>query len=154
MAGWIKIPHGTEVQALAQVMHIVLVGDPTPPPRKRDTAAPHFSADVYCGQTVARLSNCWALVQRGYTRRFLIMLHTVVVKNRPRHFGTWEGTLRHLGQDSSALRSKLSLGHFGTSADLSGQFGPTRLVPKCPGSGMSWVLSVRNSSVQRLLIGV
>jgi len=55
------------------------------------------------------------------TWRFLIMLHTVVVKNGPRHFGTWDGTIRHLGQDSSALRSELSLGHFGTSADLSEQ---------------------------------
>jgi len=52
---------------------------------------------------------------------------------------TWDGTVRHLGQDSSALRSELSLGHFGTSADLSGQFGPTKLVP------VSWVRSVRNS---------
>ena len=69
----------------------------------------------------------------------------LVVKHGPRHFGTWDGTVRHLGQDSSALRSELSLGHFGTSADLSGQFGPTRLVPKCPGSEVSWVRSVRNS---------
>ena len=35
---------------------IVLGGDPAPP--KRGTAAPHFLARVYCGQTVARLSNC------------------------------------------------------------------------------------------------
>ena len=28
-----------------------------------DPALPHFSAHVYCGQTVAHLSNCWALVQ-------------------------------------------------------------------------------------------
>ena len=28
----------------------------------RGTAAPPLSARVYCGQTVARLSNCWALV--------------------------------------------------------------------------------------------
>ena len=65
----------------------------------------------------------------------------------PRHFGTWDGTVRHLGQDSSVLRSELSLGHFGTSADLSGQFGPTKLLPKCPGSEVSWVRSVRNSSM-------
>jgi len=67
------------------------------------------------------------------------MLHTVVVKNGTRHFGTWDGTVRHLGQDSSALRSELSLGHFGTSADLSGQseFGHIKLVPKCPGSEVS-----------------
>ena len=30
-------------------------------------------------------------------------------------------------------------------ADLSGQFGPTKLVPQCPGSEVSWVQSVRNS---------
>jgi len=46
-------------------------------------------------------------------------------------------TLRHMGRDSSALRSELSLGHFGTCADLSGQFGPTKLVPKCLGSEVS-----------------
>jgi len=45
-------------------------------------------------------------------------------------------------QDSSALRSELSLGHFGTSADLSGQFGPTKLVPKCPGSEVSIIRDV------------
>jgi len=53
---------------------------------------------------------------------------------RLRHMGR---TVRHLRQDSSALRSELSLGHFGTSADLSGQFGPTKLVTKCPGSEVS-----------------
>jgi len=41
--------------------HIVLDGDPVG--TQRPTAAPpHFSARVYCGQTVAHLSNCWALV--------------------------------------------------------------------------------------------
>ena len=39
----------------------MLNGDPAPP-TDRGTAAPHFSAHVYCGQTVAHLSNCWALV--------------------------------------------------------------------------------------------
>jgi len=74
------------------------------------------------------------------------MLHTIVVKNGPRHFGTWDGTVRHLGQDSLALWSELSLGHFGTSADLSGQFGPTTLVLKCPGSEVSRDRSVCNST--------
>jgi len=76
---------------------------------------------------------------------FLSMLHTVVVIKGPRHFGTWDGTVQHLGQDSSALRSELSLRHFGTSADLSSQFGPTKLVPTCPGSEVSWIRSVRKS---------
>jgi len=75
------------------------------------------------------------------------------------HFGThfdqitycspqkWGKTLRQLGhgQDSSALWFELLLGHFGTSADPSGQFGPTKLVLKCPESEVSWVQSVRNS---------
>jgi len=55
-------------------------------------------------------------------------------------------TLRHLGQDSSALRSELSLGHFGTSADLSGQFGPTKLVPKCPRSEVSVIQTIAQNS--------
>jgi len=46
-----------------------------------------------------------------------------------------------MGQGSSALRSELSLGHFGTSADMSGQFGRNKLVPKCPGSEVSVILS-------------
>jgi len=41
--------------------HIMLDGDPACP-TERGTAAPHFLAHVYCGQTVAHLSNCWALV--------------------------------------------------------------------------------------------
>ena len=81
------------------------------------------------------------LWKSDYRRHFLSMLYTVVVKNGPRHFGTWDGTVRQLGQDSSALRSELSLGHFGTSADLSGQFGPTRLVPNCLGSEASVIQS-------------
>jgi len=43
--------------------HIVLDGDQLPPKKGRGTAPhPHFSAHVYYGQTVAHLSNCWALV--------------------------------------------------------------------------------------------
>jgi len=71
---------------------------------------------------------------------FLSMLHTVVVKG-VNTLGTWDGTVWHLRQDSSALRSELSLGHFGISADLSGQFGPSKLVPKCPGSEVSVILA-------------
>jgi len=39
---------------------VVLDGDPALP--ERGTAAPFFSAHVYCGQTVAHLSYCSALV--------------------------------------------------------------------------------------------
>jgi len=51
-------------------------------------------------------------------------------------------TLRHLGEGSWVLRSDLSLRHFGSSAKLSGQFGPARTVQKCLGSEVSRVRSV------------
>ena len=50
---WIKMKLGTEVGIGPG--HIVLDGDPAPPP-KRGTAAPHFSAHVYCGQTRSTVS--------------------------------------------------------------------------------------------------
>jgi len=37
---------------------IVLDRHPAPPATERGTAAPHFSGHVYCGQTIAHLSNC------------------------------------------------------------------------------------------------
>ena len=52
---------------------------------------------------------CWSDLRVGYT---------VVVKHGPRHFGTWDGTVQHLGQDSSALRSELSR-QIGTGAEVS-----------------------------------
>jgi len=56
MVGWIKMP----LVGLGRG-HSVLDGDPVG--TQRPTAAPpYFSAHVYCGQTVARLSNCWSLV--------------------------------------------------------------------------------------------
>jgi len=54
MAGWIKIPVGTEVDL--GLGHIVLDGDPAAP--ERGTAVPLLSVHVYCGQTVAHLSCC------------------------------------------------------------------------------------------------
>jgi len=54
--GWIRMPLGTEVGRGPG--NIVLDGDPAPSPQKGDTAVPHFSAHVYCGQTVAHPSNC------------------------------------------------------------------------------------------------
>jgi len=54
--------------------HIVLHGDPAPPP-KRSTAL-HFSAHVYCGQTVAHLSYCRALVNMVFSDE-----HTILIKN-------------------------------------------------------------------------
>jgi len=53
--GWINMSVGTEV-GLAPG-HIVLDGDPAPPPRK-GLSSPHFLAHVCCGQTVADLGNC------------------------------------------------------------------------------------------------
>jgi len=46
MVGWIKMPHGTEIDLGPS--HIVLDGDPGPP--ERGTAAPLFSTHVYCGK--------------------------------------------------------------------------------------------------------
>jgi len=46
---------------------IVLDGNPAPP-MERGTAAPHFLAHVYYGQTVAHLSNYWALVKIFHAR--------------------------------------------------------------------------------------
>jgi len=46
MAGWIKMPLGTEVDLGPS--HIVLDGDPVPHARERSTAAP-LSVHVYCG---------------------------------------------------------------------------------------------------------
>jgi len=62
MVGWIKISLGKEVGLVPH--HIVLDEDPvgTQPP----TAAPtHFRPMSYCCQTVAHVSNCWALVQNN-----------------------------------------------------------------------------------------
>ena len=56
--GWIKMKLGTVVGLGPG--HIVLDGIQLPP--ERGTAAPHFSAHVYCSQTVAHLSYCRALV--------------------------------------------------------------------------------------------
>ena len=40
--------------------HIVLDGDPASLPTKGHSL--QFSVDIYCGQTVAHFSYCWALV--------------------------------------------------------------------------------------------
>jgi len=47
------------------------------------------------------------------------------------------------GRDSSAL-----VRHFGTSAELSGHFGTSLMVPKCLGSEVSWVRSVLTPYMQ------
>jgi len=47
-AGWIKMSRGMEVGLGPG--HIVLDGDPAPPPEK-GAEPPQFSAHVYCGQT-------------------------------------------------------------------------------------------------------
>ena len=52
---WIKMPLGTEVGS-----DIVLDGDPAPH-GSGHRSLPHFPAHVYCGKTVAHLSNCLAL---------------------------------------------------------------------------------------------
>jgi len=79
MAGWISIPHGTEVGLGSG--NVVLDGDPAPPTTERGTAATHFSDHVYCGQRVVHLSNWWALVlinswtpERRYVASFTLAL--------------------------------------------------------------------------------
>ena len=52
---WIKMPLGTEVGVGPG--DIMLDRDPASPHAKGHSS-PHFSAYVYCGQTVAHLSNC------------------------------------------------------------------------------------------------
>jgi len=55
--GWIKMPLGTQVGLGPG--HIMLDGDPALLPRRgHSSRTPNFSAHVYCGQTVAHLSNC------------------------------------------------------------------------------------------------
>ena len=53
--GWIKMKLGMGVGLGPG--DIVLDGHPAPPP-KGVPQPPHFSADVYCGQTVAYLNYC------------------------------------------------------------------------------------------------
>jgi len=64
--GWIKIPLGREVGL--DPGDIVLDGD-SAHHRKGQSSPTHFSAHVYCGQTVAHLSNCRALVKSGRLRQ-------------------------------------------------------------------------------------
>ena len=60
-AGWIKMKLGMD--AGLGPGHIVLNGDPAPtPPQERGHSLPLFD-HVYCGQTVAHLSYCRALVR-------------------------------------------------------------------------------------------
>jgi len=61
MAGWTRIPLGTEVGLGPG--DTVLDWDSAPPPPKGAQKPPsHFLADVCCGQMVAHVSNCCALV--------------------------------------------------------------------------------------------
>jgi len=57
--GWIKIPLGMEV-GLSPGDICARWGPNSP--HGKGHSSPHFSAHVYCGQTVAHLSSCWALV--------------------------------------------------------------------------------------------
>jgi len=54
------MPLSTEVD-LGPV-HIVLDWDPVSPPPRKGHSSPLFSARVHCGQTIAHVSYCWALV--------------------------------------------------------------------------------------------
>jgi len=65
--------------------HFVTWGPSSP---KRGTAAPTFRP-----VSMAKRSPISATAEL-----LLIMLHTVVVKNGPGHFGTWDGTVQYLGK--------------------------------------------------------
>jgi len=53
--GWIRIPLGTEV---GRGQGDIVFDGPSYPERGTAALVPHFSAHVYCGQTVAHFSNC------------------------------------------------------------------------------------------------
>jgi len=60
---WIRMPLCTVGLGPGDIL---LDGDPASPspPIERGTAAlPHFSADIYCAETVAHLNCCWVLVR-------------------------------------------------------------------------------------------
>jgi len=59
-AGWIKMSLGREVGLGPG--DILLNRTQLLPPKTKGGHSPHFLALVYCGQTVAHLSNCWAVV--------------------------------------------------------------------------------------------
>ena len=82
--GWIKVPLGTEVGLGPG--HIVLDGD-SAPPTERGTAAPTFRPMLYCGQTVAHLSSCSALVLTANCPDY--MLHETSVQAT--HYGSCAG---------------------------------------------------------------
>ena len=86
--GWNdQIPLGAEVLGPGD---IVLDGNPAPPSTERGTAAPpHFSARVYCGQTVAHPSNSWALVILQKRQKYFI------------HFKIWISS--HLDTENNFL---------------------------------------------------
>ena len=62
-AEYINMPLGTEVGLGPG--DIVLDRNPALPPRKGAQQSPKFSPHLYCGQTVAHLSNCRALVSNA-----------------------------------------------------------------------------------------
>ena len=72
--GWIKMPLGKEVGLGPG--RIVLDGDPVGTGDPADHSSPSpLSAHAYCGQKVAHLSNCWALVSYNrYKIKQLLLL--------------------------------------------------------------------------------
>jgi len=73
--GRIKVKLGTQVGLGPG--HIVLDGDPAPPPPKGHS--PQLSAHIYCGQTVLRIKMKLAM-QRKTFNEFSSCLHCAVVK--------------------------------------------------------------------------
>jgi len=75
--GWIKMSLGMEVGLGPD--DFVLDGDPAPPRKKGEQPPPIFG-DVYCGQTVAHLSYCWALVMFSCQKSRLSFVRSMLVK--------------------------------------------------------------------------
>ena len=113
MAGWIKMPLGTEVDLGPG--HTLLDGDALPSP-KRGTAAPLFSAHICCGQTLAYLSYCWALVL--ISKQVFMHFSAVVLAVMVEPFSEWWWSMFYFlfykPEHRSVLKSNrsfLSLGH-------------------------------------------
>ena len=97
-----KQPDGSRCHLLPQPRpHCVRWGPSSP---KKEAQHPTFRrmSNVYCGQTVAHLSNCRTLVKKWLQTAFFE--HAIYRSHQKR-----AKTLRHLGRDSSALRSEVPI---------------------------------------------
>jgi len=84
--GWIKLD-GTWCGGRPRLKRHCVGWRPSSPHGKGHSSPPYFSAHVYCGQTVAHLSNCWALVKLAADRHLAFVIRQL---DRPWRVGpTW-----------------------------------------------------------------